>query len=270
MNMKKIISGLLVVAGVVASAGIAGADEAIQAVPTIRFGTVELDGAVDTVEIDVYIENNPGFVSATIPVTWDDSVLKLVDIQDYHTTVTDGWMGYSEYSNITDTYYLAWNNDTMHDGSYGKANFTADGKLCTMVFELLDAAQTETMYAISANLEDPLANMMNWDMEDYLNQKENDGIYGVTIEFVDGGIMIGTQEYVLGDVNGDGELTFKDRVSLERHIANWPGYTLEDINANAADINGDGDITGKDRVILARHFANWPGYEDLASHRAGN
>ncbi|MBR4184579.1 MAG: hypothetical protein IKQ87_02335, partial [Clostridia bacterium] len=29
----------------------------------------------------------------------------------------------------------------------------------------------------------------------------------------------------------------------------------------AADIDGDGDITAKDRMILARYLAKWTGYE---------
>lgn len=269
MNMKKIISGMLVLAGAAAFAVTAGADEAAANVPTIRFETVELDEAADTVEIDVCIENNPGFVSATFPVTWDDSVLKLVDIQDYHTTVTSGWIGYEEYSEITDTYYLAWNNDTIHGDNYSEYNFGADGKLCTMVFELLDAAEAETEYTISADLDNPLANMMNWDMEDYLNQREADGIYGVTIQFVDGKITIGVpDEYVLGDINADGVVDTLDRMMLARHLANWPGY--ETINTEAADIDGDGSVGTFDRMYLSRHLANWPGYEDLAAFGAGN
>ncbi len=268
MNMKKIFSGLLAVAGVAMFAGAAGAEDAAESTK-IRFQTVELTETSETVEIEVYIENNPGFVSATIPVTWDETVLKLMEIQDYHTTVTSGWAGYSEYTKITDTYYLAWNNDTIHGDNYSEYNFTVDGKLCTMVFELLDAAQTETMYAISADLEDPLASMMNWDMEDYLNQKEDDGIYGLTIEFIDGGIMIGApEEYTLGDVNEDGKVNTLDRMKLARHLANWDGYKT--IHTQAADIDGDGSVSTVDRTYLARHLAKWVGYEDLASFRTGN
>jgi len=266
--MKKIISGLLAVAGIAAFAGAAGATglETADTSATIRFETVTLNETSETVAIDVYIENNPGFVSATIPVTWDDTVLKLTDIQDYDATITSGWVGYSEYSEITDTYYLAWNNDTIHDGSYGKVDFTEDGKLCTMVFEVLDAVQNDTVYAISADLEDPIANMMNWDMEDFLHQRTDDGIYGVVIEFVDGGIVVSGSK--LGDIDGDGEITPADRMALARHIANWEGY--ETINTAAADIDKDGEITPNDRLILARHIAAWEGYEDLASFANGN
>ncbi len=74
-------------------------------------------------------------------------------------------------------------------------------------------------------------------------------------------------EPVLGDINGDGEITPKDRVLLERTLANWEDYPLEALDLATADINGDGEITMKDRVILARHIAQWEGYESLESHR---
>jgi len=265
--MKRIISGLLAAAGIAAFAVSTGADEAVMSEnPSIRFETVALDVTTDTVSVGVYIENNPGFVSATIPVMWNDEVLKLTDIQDYHTTVTSGWAGHAEYSEITDTYYLAWNNDTLHNGSYGEQNFTADGKLCTMVFELLDTAQTDVLYTISANLDDPLANMMNWNMEDFLNQKEDDDIYGITVEFIEGGIKIEPQtEEVLGDINGDGVADTLDRMQLARYLAKWKGY--ETINTTDADINSDGMVDTLDRMILARYIAHWPGYETLEQHR---
>jgi len=269
MNVKRIISALLAVAGAASFAAAAGAEDAVQTEPTIRFETVEVAESAATVAIDVYIENNPGFVSATIPVTWDDSVLKLVDIQDYHTTVTSGWIGYEEYSEIAGTYYLAWNNDTIHGDNYSKYNFMEDGRLCTMVFELLDTAEADAEYTISANLEDPLANMMNWDMEDYLNQKENDGIYGVTIQFVDGKITIGTSDgYLIGDVNNNGVVDTLDRMNLARYLADWPDYKT--IHTEAADIDGDGSVGTFDRMYLSRHLANWPGYEDLSAFRTGN
>jgi len=64
---------------------------------------------------------------------------------------------------------------------------------------------------------------------------------------------------MIGDLDGDGEITSKDRTILSRHLAEWDGYeTLE--NPDAADIDGDGDVTSKDRTILSRYLADWDGY----------
>ena len=67
--------------------------------------------------------------------------------------------------------------------------------------------------------------------------------------------------YVLGDVNDDGAVNTKDRMTLARHLANWDSY--DTINTDAADVNADNTVNTKDRMTLARHLANWDGYETL-------
>ncbi|MBO5042590.1 MAG: hypothetical protein J6D87_06455 [Clostridia bacterium] len=66
-----------------------------------------------------------------------------------------------------------------------------------------------------------------------------------------------------GDLNGDGQITNKDRFLLNRYLANMTGYT--NVDKTAADINGDGEITQVDVDILMRHLAAWQGYEDLSA-----
>lgn len=61
--------------------------------------------------------------------------------------------------------------------------------------------------------------------------------------------------YVLGDVNGDGEVDLKDLTRLARNIAGDLTATLA--SEPAADTDGDGEpATLKDLVRLARHLAN--------------
>ncbi len=64
-------------------------------------------------------------------------------------------------------------------------------------------------------------------------------------------------EYILGDANGDNELTGKDLTALRRYLADWD---LDEFVPDAADVNNDGEITGKDVTYLARYFADWDGY----------
>ena len=66
---------------------------------------------------------------------------------------------------------------------------------------------------------------------------------------------------MLGDVNGDGAVDAKDRMTITRHIAKWKGY--ESIDKTAADVNSDGAIDAKDRMVITRHIAKWKGYEAL-------
>lgn len=81
---------------------------------------------------------------------------------------------------------------------------------------------------------------------------------GITIEKIEGGtaigeiktgakIKIGNKEYtavVLGDINGDGQITTVDAARALKTAANK--YTLKDECFSAADINGDGQITTVD------------------------
>ncbi len=70
-------------------------------------------------------------------------------------------------------------------------------------------------------------------------------------------------EAILGDINGDGRVDTRDRMTLARTLANWDNYPMENLKLAAADIDGDGEITTTDRMILARYLAKWIGYESL-------
>lgn len=56
-----------------------------------------------------------------------------------------------------------------------------------------------------------------------------------------------TPDFIVGDVNNDGNITMSDVVSLISHIM---GTTLDGFNANAADINGDTEVKLSDVVLL--------------------
>jgi hypothetical protein len=72
-------------------------------------------------------------------------------------------------------------------------------------------------------------------------------------------------DFLIGDVNGDGEVDDWDVTFLARHLAGWPGV-FETINKAAADVNGDGEVDDWDVTFLARHLAGWPGiFETLGA-----
>ena len=70
-------------------------------------------------------------------------------------------------------------------------------------------------------------------------------------------------DVIPGDVNGDGKVNMLDFIILSRYIANWPGYSNDDIVYAAGDTNSDGVVNSFDRMYLARHVVKWPGYETL-------
>ena len=68
-------------------------------------------------------------------------------------------------------------------------------------------------------------------------------------------------EIVFGDVDGDGAVNAKDRITLTRHLARWADYA--NINTENADVTDDGAVNAKDRITLTRHLAKWADYQTL-------
>ena len=63
----------------------------------------------------------------------------------------------------------------------------------------------------------------------------------------------GSQDYVLGDVDGDGEISDWDAIVIERYLAGWD-VTIDE---SASDIDGDDDLSDWDAILLARYLAGW-------------
>ena len=171
----KIIAALLAVLAVVMVIVIVptAADTETTTVPTILIGSKKVAAeAGKTVSVEVSIVNNPGVVTMTIPVTWDTEVLKLTGITNSFTilseTYTDcnGWLGSEDYdtAQTNGVYYLAWDNDLA------EADFTGDGALCTMTFEVLKNFETTAITPVMESDDElkilPIANIMNYDMDD--------------------------------------------------------------------------------------------------------
>ena len=127
----------------------------------IAFTQRETKAGATQVQVGVDMSNNPGLVTATIPVTWDNDVLHLVDVIPSEDILSAGWIGMSmdEYES-NGTYYLAWDNDLA------EADFTTEvGCLAELVFDIVDPSK-DTNTTLAFDMDDPIANVMNFDMED--------------------------------------------------------------------------------------------------------
>ncbi|MBQ2971191.1 MAG: dockerin type I repeat-containing protein [Ruminococcus sp.] len=60
-------------------------------------------------------------------------------------------------------------------------------------------------------------------------------------------------EFILGDVNGDGEVTVVDATIVQRYVAK--SSELDDNAFACADVNGDGDVSVVDATVIQRHVA---------------
>lgn len=66
-----------------------------------------------------------------------------------------------------------------------------------------------------------------------------------------------TASYILGDVNGDGEVDILDATAAQRVLA----HLLKDddgMYAKRGDIDGDGDLTSVDVTYIQRYLAHLP------------
>ena len=60
--------------------------------------------------------------------------------------------------------------------------------------------------------------------------------------------------FMIGDADGDGEVTDWDSVLLNRYLVGWD----VDIDLRGLDVDGDGDVTDWDGVLMERYLVGWP------------
>lgn len=204
---------------------VTGADDSSGS-PTITFEQQTTAAGASEVKVDVKITNNPGFVSATIPVKWDASVMTLKDITLSTDVVAIGWCGMSmtDYatSGTQGIYYLAWNNDTRTEADGG--NFTSDGKLCTMEFTVKDTSK-DTSCDITANLEAAIANMMNFAMNDLCDNGLTAVSTKVNLKAAESGTEENGAKFVIKDTKTRAGKSIVVPISLVNNPGVW-GITL--------------------------------------------
>lgn len=92
----------------------------------------------DTVDVNISLSNNPGIVSATIKVYFDNSVLTLLNVSDA------GVLGSPSHKPIYNSpYTLAWVNDMA------AANYTVNGTIATLTFKVGSNAVIGRSYPIT-------------------------------------------------------------------------------------------------------------------------
>ncbi len=180
--------------------------------------------AGSTVEIYVSIENNPGIISLRNKITYDTSVMELVKVEDLKLL-----SGYTTPSpTVASPYTLRWAD------SLAIENNTANGNFVKLTFKIKDSAEVGD-YGIS------------------VSHIESRTATGEKVEFADCSAVIKVVDYMLGDVDGNGEIDDWDAIVLNRYFAGWQTEIIE----AAADIDGDGELTDWDAIALERRLAGW-------------
>jgi len=71
-----------------------------------------------------------------------------------------------------------------------------------------------------------------------------------------------TETRLVGDVNGDGNITADDAIIVARLAAGYGDYAAR-YDSDVADMNGDGKVTADDAIIIARYAAGYGNYRDI-------
>ena len=177
-----------------------------------------------TVEVYVSIENNPGIVSLRNIVTYDSSALELIQVEN--TGLLNGYT--TPYSVISSPYTLRWAD------SLATENNTSNGNIIKLTFRIKDDAEAGS-YDITVK---PIE-ARNFD--------------GTKITFRSASSTIPVVDYIVGDTDGDGEISDWDAILLNRYLAGWD----VEVNLLAADVDGDGEISDWDAIMLERYLAGW-------------
>ena len=177
-----------------------------------------------TIELTVSIENNPGIISLRSLVTYDNSVLELKSVTNLG--LLNGYTTPS--STISSPYTVRWAD------SLATNNNEANGAIMKLTFSINEDAQPGE-YSVGIAL------------------KEARNANGQKVEFQSVQSNVTVIDYIVGDVDDDGEVGDWDAILLNRYLAGWD----VEINELAADIDKDGEVGDWDAITLERFLAGW-------------
>lgn len=193
-----------------------------------KTGKYKITGATatpgSTIQVYISIEDNPGIISLRNQIKYDTSVLELVKVEDLKLLA-----GYTTPSpTITSPYTLRWAD------SLATKNNTSNGNIVKLTFKVKDTAKAGD-YNISVS---------------HVEARTTDG---EKVEFSQANAVVTVVNYLLGDVDMNGEVNDWDAIVLNRYLAGWSTT----INKAAADIDKDSSVTDWDAIALERKLAGW-------------
>ena len=191
-----------------------------------------------TVEAAITVRNNPGIAGMTLDVYFDSSVLTLTSVSD------GGILGVNTHKpELESPYTLSWSNDTVTD------NYDEDGVIATLCF-LVDENALEGEYPIT----------LSYDYDNYdIYNVDIDPVYFKT---VDGRVTVKNtvstepeSNIILGDADGDGEVTTFDVVYVLRHVVSIDIGAYDETIMNA-DVDGNGEVEVIDATYMQRYLVS--------------
>lgn len=189
----------------------------------------------DTIVIPVSIEKNPGIVSLKLAVTYDATVLELVEaaagdfVVAEQEDITIGSPSFGPVEN--NPFTINWMD------ALATENNTKSGVIANLTFKVKEgAAEGDTSISLSYNPND----VFDWTMNN--------------VEFaMKSGTVTVAAGNEPGDVNGDGKINLKDLGVLQQYLNKWE----VEIDLDAAEVTGDDKVNLKDLGVLQQYLNKW-------------
>ncbi len=181
------------------------------------------------ISVPISIKNNPGIYAIRFEMEIDTNVFEFVSF-DCSSSVfpTDS---YSGFDSATKKFKLNRSGNSVEN------NVVSDGILTIVKLRIKDNVADGTYNLIACS--------------DAKNTISLEGPVNVS----DGIASISISNYLLGDANGDGQITNADLLIMKRYIFNKNTYPLP-CPMSVVDINGDNECTNADILRVCRYIFN--------------
>ncbi len=161
--------------------------------------------------------------------------------------LTDCWIAYDFGVPTTfDRVVIEWESGTMCTEDGFELQYSDDGETWTAVPNVEMEYGTTTVLTFDAIT----ARYLRIDMTKKKAEKWSPKIF--ELEVYCDSVIIGDDEYLLGDVTGDGEINSTDFMRVKRYYLGL--YEMTETEKLAADVNVDGKIDSTDFTRIRRHF----------------
>ncbi|MCR5695039.1 MAG: hypothetical protein K6G89_08780 [Clostridia bacterium] len=178
----------------------------------------------ETFEVIISVVNNPGIISIRNNIAYDTYAFELVKVEDLGL-----FAGYTTpAAAVSSPYILRWAD------SLASENNVNNGDFAVITFKAKDTAAPGS-YSVS------------------VNHIEARTAVGGKVTFANAETNVVILDKLIGDADGDGEVTDWDGIMFERYLAAWN----VDIDLSVLDIDKDGEVSDWDAIILSRYLAGW-------------
>ena len=207
-----------------------GTDMTVNATADSDSIVIYSDETIKTLEGDsqlvvlLYIKHNTGLLGYTLTFEYDPNVLEAVSAQ-----AGNGFGG--SFSNNIGKY-----NNKFSCLWFSNEDVTSDGDFLTLTFNILAETETEGDISISYNEKDIISETTD----------------GVKISVPNVHYTVNSPIILLGDVDGDGEVTIIDATCIQRVLANIQVPKYIEV---AADVDSDEEVTIIDVTFIQRWLA---------------